>query len=149
MKRTVISIEPYRVLLGDENGQFKEYPIASFNFRPAIGDVVEVFQSADGSKVVVNKVQSAAVPMPVAQAPAAAPQRRTLPDSPHVVNKVAYVLLALLLGGLGAHKFYAKKIGFGIVYLLLCWTLLPALAALIEGIIALCQSADENGNIVV
>lgn len=69
MKRTVITIEPHRVLLGDENGQFKEYPIAAFNFKPAIGDTVEVFHSADGSEIVVIKVQSAA-PMPVAQMPA-------------------------------------------------------------------------------
>ena len=33
------------------------------------------------------------------------------------VNQVAYVLLAALLGCFGIHKFYAGKIGMGILYL--------------------------------
>jgi TM2 domain-containing membrane protein YozV len=44
------------------------------------------------------------------------------------------VLLALFLGGLGAHKFYLGKMKMGFVYLLLCWTLVPSLIALIEAI---------------
>jgi TM2 domain-containing membrane protein YozV len=42
------------------------------------------------------------------------------------------VLLAVLLGGLGAHKFYLGQTGMGIMYLLFCWTGIPALVALIE-----------------
>ncbi len=65
------------------------------------------------------------------------------------VNKVAYALFALLLGGLGAHKFYAGKIGLGFLYLFFCWTCIPGIIALIEGIVALTKQADENGNILV
>lgn len=32
------------------------------------------------------------------------------------------VLLALFLGGLGAHHFYMRRSGLGIMYLLFCWT---------------------------
>jgi TM2 domain-containing membrane protein YozV len=35
------------------------------------------------------------------------------------------VLLALFLGGFGAHHFYLRRPGLGIVYLLLCWSPLP------------------------
>jgi TM2 domain-containing membrane protein YozV len=42
------------------------------------------------------------------------------------------VLLALFLGGFGAHKFYLGKPGLGVLYLLFFWTLIPSLVALIE-----------------
>jgi TM2 domain-containing membrane protein YozV len=47
--------------------------------------------------------------------------------------------LALLLGGIGVHKFYLGKAGFGILYLLFCWTFIPAIVAFVEGIIYLVQ----------
>ncbi|RYF35786.1 MAG: NINE protein [Comamonadaceae bacterium] len=43
-------------------------------------------------------------------------------------------VLALLLGGLGVHKFYLGKPIWGLVYLALCWTFVPAIIALIEGL---------------
>jgi TM2 domain-containing membrane protein YozV len=42
------------------------------------------------------------------------------------------VILALFLGGLGAHQFYLGRTGLGIVYALLCWTVVPAVVALVE-----------------
>ncbi|MCW3836491.1 TM2 domain-containing protein [Sphingomonas canadensis] len=44
------------------------------------------------------------------------------------------IVLALLVGGLGIHKFYLGRIGWGIVYLLLCWTFIPAFVAFIEAL---------------
>jgi TM2 domain-containing membrane protein YozV len=41
---------------------------------------------------------------------------------------------ALLLGGLGIHKFYLGKPGFGLAYLIFCWTFIPTLISLCEGI---------------
>ncbi len=52
-------------------------------------------------------------------------------------------LLALLLGGFGAHKFYLGQGGLGVIYLLLCWTFIPAIVALVEGIIYLTMSDAE------
>lgn len=57
----------------------------------------------------------------------------------HAKSKVTAGLLALLLGGLGAHKFYLGKIGAGVAYLLFCWTFVPSVVALVEGIIYLVQ----------
>lgn len=65
------------------------------------------------------------------------------------VSKVTYVLLAFFLGGLGIHNFYAGKTGLGILYLLFCWTFIPAIAALVQGIVALCKPSDENGLIII
>jgi len=47
-------------------------------------------------------------------------------------DKTTGVLLALLLGGVGAHHFYLGKNGLGIVYALFCWTFVPAILALVE-----------------
>jgi TM2 domain-containing membrane protein YozV len=41
----------------------------------------------------------------------------------------------LLLGGVGAHKFYLGQTGWGVLYLLFCWTFIPAIVGLIEGIV--------------
>jgi len=58
-------------------------------------------------------------------------------------NKVVAALLAFFLGGIGVHKFYLGQTGMGIAYLLFCWTGIPALIALIEGILYLVKSDDE------
>lgn len=52
-------------------------------------------------------------------------------------------MLAIFLGGLGIHKFYLGKIGMGILYLCFCWTYVPAIIGLIEGIVYL-ASNDHN-----
>jgi len=55
-------------------------------------------------------------------------------------NKVVAALLAIFLGGLGIHKFYLGKIGWGIIYLLFSWTGIPSIISIIEGIIYLTMS---------
>ena len=65
------------------------------------------------------------------------------------VNKVAYALLGIFLGTFGIHRFYAGKVISGIIYLLFCWTGIPSLLGLIEGIIALTRDDDGRGNIPV
>ncbi len=47
-------------------------------------------------------------------------------------NPTTALLLALFLGGFGAHHFYLGKIGLGVLYVLFVWTFIPAIVALIE-----------------
>lgn len=60
-----------------------------------------------------------------------------------VKSKTTAGILGILLGGLGIHKFYLGKPGMGILYILFCWTYIPAIAGLVEGIIYLTQSDEK------
>lgn len=57
--------------------------------------------------------------------------------------RIVAALLAFFLGGFGIHKFYLGRIGWGIVYLLFCWTFIPSIVAFIEFIIYLCTSDED------
>lgn len=58
-------------------------------------------------------------------------------------DQVTAGILALLLGSLGAHKFYQGRTKLGILYLCFCWTLIPGLIAFIEGILILVADEEE------
>ena len=67
------------------------------------------------------------------------PERANWP----IKNKIVAAILAIILGGLGVHKFYLGQTGKGILYLIFCWTYIPGILGFIEGIIMLCSN-DEN-----
>ena len=75
----------------------------------------------------------------VQQPQSANPERANWP----IKNKLVAGLLAILLGGLGIHKFYLGQSGKGVLYLLFCWTYIPGIIGVIEGITILCAN-DEN-----
>lgn len=58
-------------------------------------------------------------------------------------NKTTAALLAIFVGRLGVHKFYLKKTFQGIIYLLFCWTCIPAIVACIEGVLFLLSTESE------
>lgn len=58
-------------------------------------------------------------------------------------SKTTAGILAILLGGIGAHKFYLGKSGMGILYLVFCWTYIPGLIGLFEGISYLVKSDED------
>lgn len=47
-------------------------------------------------------------------------------------SKTMAIVLALFLGSFGAHKFYLGKTGLGLLYLMTCWTMIPAILSLLE-----------------
>lgn len=63
-----------------------------------------------------------------------------LSTAPNNRNKLAAGLLAILLGWIGVHKFYLGQTGQGVIYLLFCWTFIPAIIGFIEGIVYLTMS---------
>ena len=122
----VIRIDASNAIVGCDNGTTKTYPLSAFNYTPMVGDEVQVYGSQN---VYVNVNQS-------------------VPGG-HQVNKVAYCIIALLVGGFGIHCFYANRIGQGVCMLLFFWTGIPAIIALVQLIKALCTPADANGMIYV
>jgi len=47
-------------------------------------------------------------------------------------DEVVGVLLALFLGTFGAHQFYLRRNGLGIVYIIFCWTGIPTIISFVE-----------------
>lgn len=149
-----IDNEKQKVMIGNEDSSVSEVTLDSLNFVPAIGDLVDVFNTE--TETIVTKKES-----PVKEASNTDgininivndnnnSGANTLYAAGKVVNKLVYILLALFLGGLGVHKFFAGKIGTGILYIIFCWTGIPSFIGLIEAIIAIFKTADSNGNIIV
>ncbi|NMF60796.1 NINE protein [Pseudanabaena yagii] len=58
-------------------------------------------------------------------------------------TRTGAILWCFFLGWAGAHKFYLGQSGWGIAYLLFCWTGIPSFAAFIEFIMLLVMSDAE------
>jgi len=61
-------------------------------------------------------------------------------DKEYVVfDKLPYGICGILLGSLGVNSFIAGNFGMGILKILFCWTGIPGIVGLIQGILALCR----------
>ena len=58
-------------------------------------------------------------------------------------NKTTAAVLAILLGGIGVHRFYLGETLKGVIMLVFCWTVIPSILALISGIIWLFGSNES------
>lgn len=67
----------------------------------------------------------------------------------HEVNRKTYILLTVLLGWAGIHRFYEKRWMLGIFYLAFCWSGFPIALAIVDFMIALPMKADESGLILI
>jgi len=158
----ILDIKEDIISIGLENGELIEVRKVDLNFEPRVGDVVDVFKNESRTTVVLadgkgnaNKSQSVQdgsglnIHINNDHSNSGSANNPTYIASGKVVNKVVYSLLAIFLGGLGAHKFYSGKMGVGFVYLILCWSFIPSLIGVVEGLIALTKPADANGNIII
>ena len=57
-----------------------------------------------------------------------------------IKSRMVAALLAIFLGGIGAHKFYLGRTLWGLIYLVFCWTGIPAILGILEGITYLLSS---------
>lgn len=67
----------------------------------------------------------------------------------HKVNKKKYILLCLLLGWCGGHRYYEKRYWLAAFYTLFFWTVIPFFLCVTDLLIVLPMQADENGDIVI
>lgn len=58
-------------------------------------------------------------------------------------KKSVACFLAFFLGTIGAHLFYLGKHDQGLVYLLFCWTGVPTILGIVEGISFLFKTENE------
>jgi TM2 domain-containing membrane protein YozV len=53
------------------------------------------------------------------------------------------IFLAIVLGGLGTHKFYLGNSKSGVFYLLFCWTFIPVFLGVFDGLVYLKMSKND------
>ena len=82
------------------------------------------------------------VPPPPRQTPPPAPQSAQA-SSVDKRSRTVAIILAFFLGGLGIHKFYLRQVGWGILYLVLCWSYLSLVASIVDIIILAVMSDEE------
>lgn len=70
-------------------------------------------------------------------------QQQQAPTIQCTKSKSTACILAILLGSIGIHKFYLGKVWQGLLYLIFCWTWIPMIVGIIEGIIYLGMSEYE------
>lgn len=53
------------------------------------------------------------------------------------------IIFALILGSIGAHRFYLGQIKLGVVYLLFSWTGIPFIVSIIDAIMLILMNESE------
>ena len=64
-------------------------------------------------------------------------QLKSMKEASSKPSLMVYLLLALFLGGIGAHDFYIGKTGTGLIKLAFCWTGIPTIISVFNIIGAL------------
>lgn len=80
-------------------------------------------------------VHKTAASCPYCGARLLAPSSSPLAGPSGARSRTLAIVLAVFLGGLGAHKFYLGQMMWGVIYLVFCWTFIPAIVGLVEGIL--------------
>ena len=69
-------------------------------------------------------------------------QLKSMKEDSNKPSLTFYLLLALFLGGIGAHDFYVGKPVTGVIKLVFCWTGIPTIISLFNIIGALMNKDD-------
>lgn len=69
---------------------------------------------------------------------------------PHAtVKKKTYLILLVLLGWMGGHRYYEHRWVLGAIYTAFFWTGIPFAMCVIDAMIVIPKKADENGYITM
>ena len=91
----------------------------------------------------INSENAPQVPPPPRPTPPPASQPAQQTQSGDKRSRIVAIILAFFLGGLGVHKFYLRQVGWGILYLVLCWSYLSLVASIVDIIILAVMSDEE------
>ena len=69
-------------------------------------------------------------------------QLKSMKEDSNKPSLMVYLLLAIFLGGIGAHDFYVGKPVTGVIKLIFCWTGIPTIISLFNIIGALMNKDD-------
>lgn len=133
----VIAINKETVTIGLDDGSMMDVLPDEINFRPYIGDEVEIYRSNDMERVIVTRKNE--TPRYRTEGQYQYRQKTTYVNDDYndyrnpyevkrpgkYVNKYLYLGLALFFGYFGAHHFYAGNWKKGVLYLLFYWTTVP------------------------
>ena len=151
----IIKVTGVEVTIAHDEEYIKVNP-SELDFVPQLGDEVEVYKVDD--EIVVIKTEQKKddkINISIVNENNAIQNQSQVVNTQatvvglHYVNKWIYILLALLLGGIGAHHFYAGYNGKGFFHLILLVTGLSAALGVLQGILALFKRPDANGKIAV
>ncbi len=138
----IIYIKDNSVIVSNENKETKEIKLSDLDFAPNIDDEI-LFHEKEG-RFIVSKVDTDTKNKPKKNYNINIGVYR-----PVTVNKKKYLLLTLLFGGIGVHKFYSKRHIMGLLYLIFSWTWIPFIVAVVELVSASLKKEDSDGNISI
>lgn len=142
MTAKVLKTERSTITLGLDDGSFRVVYRSEIDFNPEKGSFVDVYES-NGQHIYAPHEEAA--------------ERNRF--NQHVesaftgekvrVNRLLYIVVAFFFGWIGVHKFITRKYIQGLLYLVFCWTCVPAILSLIDLFRAAFKKPDENGNILI
>lgn len=141
----IIKIIQDEVVIAMDNQELITVYKSSLDFNPKVQDIVEVYHYK-GEYIVNLSVQPSRGSSHTNNTYTTINQNVV---GGRMVNKLVYILLAFLVGGVGGQFFYAHNYGAGIFCVLFCWTGIPAIIGLVQGIMAIAKEEVQPGMIIV
>lgn len=119
-----VDLEKNQVAVKASNGDRYYFVMSEWKgaSNPKAGVKVDFDKNAEG--VAINVY-------PMSEPKAIKTEYYTVGSKPEKTRRAA-ILWALFFGAIGAHKFYVGSWGWGLMYILFCWTYIPLLLCIIE-----------------
>lgn len=150
----IIKVTGTEVTIANDDDYLKVNP-SELDFVPRVGDEVEIYKLED--EIIITKIEHKKddkININIVNENNAVQNQSQVVNTSatvggHYVNKWIYIILAVFLGGFGAHHFYAGYSGRGIKYLIFCWTGIPTIIGWFQAFGALFKTPNAEGKILV